>query len=89
MATPTETIERLKRLGLTDQEFRKINHLKGSEGVDETVDSHIEYLTGKSHYKKSKNSIVASRLEALESLKNKDVDRKNAIDSCIEKYPFL
>ena len=88
MTTPTETIDRLERLGLTDQEFRKIHHLEGSEGADETVDSHIEYLESINYYREgSNNSVVASRLEELESLEDKGIDRKNAIDICIANQP--
>ncbi|EDN67494.1 hypothetical protein BGP_2792 [Beggiatoa sp. PS] len=89
---PIETINRLNRLKLTEQEFRKIHFLEGDDKENETVDSHIEYLTGRAYYQNTDdhhdNYIVALRLEELERLENQGIDRKEAIDICVENHPL-
>ncbi len=82
--TPEQTINRLERLQLTDEEFRQIHHFE-----NETVKSHTKYLAGISQYQsmESNNYIVALRLDYLESLAEFH-NRKTAISSCVAKYKF-
>ncbi len=88
--TPQKTINRLKYLKLTDEDFRKIHHLTGTKGEYETVASHIKYLTGIKEYKskESNNYIVGLRLVYLESLQEWGNDRQSAIESCKNEYSF-
>lgn len=89
MLTPKDTINRLNKLMLSDEEFRQIHHLNGTKGKNETVQSHIKYLTGRKSFNKSRdNYIVALRLECVENLENQGYVRKNAISSCIAEYKF-
>ncbi len=90
LITPQETISRLVRLGLSNQEFSQIHHLMGAEGKYETIDSHVDYLDGIQKYqnKESNNYIVGLRLAYLEELKKCDFNMKAAIEKCKIKYPF-
>ena len=83
--TPQKTINRLKYLKLTDDDFRKIHHFK-----DETIARHIKYLDSIQKYqsKESNNYIVGLRLAYLESLEEWGNDRQTAIRSCKNEYPF-
>lgn len=87
---PKETIEILDRLSLNNKEFRQIHHLKGSKGENETVESHIDYLTNKQQYKNtdSNNYIVGMRLVYLEELEKYGIDRKISIKKCKTQYSF-
>lgn len=90
LITPQETIKRLVRLRLSNQEFSQIHHLKGAEGECETIDSHVEYLDNIQKYqnKESNNYIVGLRLAYLEELKKSGFDVQTAIEKCKIEYPF-
>lgn len=89
MTTPRDTIDRLNKLMLSDEEFRQIHHGNGTKGKNETVQSHIEYLAGHKSFNKSRdNYIVALRLKCVENLENLGYARKNAISNCVTKHAF-
>ncbi len=83
---PKDTIDRLNKLMLSNDEFRQIHHFE-----NETIESHIKYLkcltTQQYQNIESNNHIVALRLACLESLEELH-SRKTAISSCVAKYKF-
>lgn len=90
LITPEATIDRLVRLGLSNEEFSQIHHLTGVEGKYETIDSHVEYLDSIKKYQneESNNFVVGLRLAYLEELEKSDIDRQIAIKECKKEYPF-
>lgn len=92
MITPTETVERLDGLNLTDEQFRKIHHLQGSKRKNETVCSHRNYLnnlkTGKYQNKSLRNYTVARRLKCLEKREAAGMDRDRAVEEVVREYCF-
>lgn len=87
--TPEKTIETLNNLGISDSQFRSIHHLRGSMGEMETVDSHKQYLEGKTRYQKNRNNyVVAQRIESVSNSLQSGAKMTKAINNAIKLYKF-
>ena len=83
--TPSDTLQILGVLNLSDGEFALIHH----NGSSEPVTRHINYLKDRARYQEnSKNYVVSERLKYIEDRINDGVIRIRAIGQAVEKYPF-
>lgn len=89
MVTPSDTIDRLNILSLNDEDFRQIHHGNGTEGKNETAQSHIKYLSEHKSFNKNKdNYTVALRLRCVEATEKQGFDRQSAISRCMAEHQF-
>ena len=91
LISPQETISRIVRLRLSNEEFSQIHHSKKTKGEHETIDSHVEYLDSIQTYqnKESNDYIVGLRLAYLEDLNKIGFDdMETNIEECKIEYPF-
>ena len=84
LISPSETVTRLKKLKLSNEQFQMIHHK-----ANETSDKHCHYLSDKGRYQEnSKNYDVALRVQCItEAIKDK-VSIEKAISKCLKKTPF-
>lgn len=84
--TPQDTISRLSRLSLTDNQFSTVHHFEDLT----TVKSHVKYLEGlaRGYQISGNNYVVALRLDAIESMRKEGVSLNKAIKKATSKFPF-
>lgn len=92
---PRKTIQKLtilKEMGLTDEQFNEeIHHCRGSKGKNESIQSHLNYLTGRTRYKKGfPTRIVALRIYHLHwlTVNHPGSSLQDNITSTITSYVF-
>ena len=84
--TPSDTLQTISALNLTDNEFAQIHHF----GNKASVTSHIKYLEGRTrgYQENSNNYAVALRLKDIEDSINDGFNRSKAIDLAKDNYPI-
>jgi len=83
--TPKDTIGRLHRLNLSNEQFSRVHHFEKT-----TVLSHLKYLKGLARgYQQNRNNyVVAQRLAEIEQLKKNGVSLNQAIQKAVKDFPL-